>query len=63
MVRVRDDDMKWTTNARDIVKIAVKRLHLLKSLMSYGAPESDLFSVLLHGNSFGVGVQVTDLEW
>ena len=37
-----DDYLKWTTNTKYIAKKAAKRLHLLKILRSYCAPESDL---------------------
>ena len=37
-----DSDLKWESNTEYIIKKAVKRLYLLKTLKSYGAPKNDL---------------------
>ena len=42
-----DDDLKWRSNTEFIFKKAVKRLHLLKVLKSYGAPKKDLLFFIL----------------
>ena len=37
-----DDNLKWQTNTDRIIKKAVKRLLLLKTLKKYGASETDM---------------------
>ena len=37
-----DDNLKWQTNTDCIIKKAVKRLFLLKTLKKYGASETDM---------------------
>ena len=59
-----DDNLKWQTNTGRIIKNAVKRLFLLKTLKKYGASETDLKRfhaffirpVLEYGLKCGTGV-------
>ena len=37
-----DDNLKWETDTDRIIKKAVKRLFLLKTLKKYGASETDM---------------------